>query len=90
MDTNLNPQRYTCIVLDIFKLKIFLFKSTQNKALKTAAHLFFVCIRFTASLSVEPCDLFITLKILLFHVSSAASQGMNTIRSVSLKKNVNI
>jgi hypothetical protein len=78
MDTNLSPQRYTCIALDIFKFKIILFKSMQNRALKTAAHHFFLCIRFTAALSVEPHDLFIILRILSFHVSSVASQDTAT------------
>jgi hypothetical protein len=50
----------------------------QNRVLKTAAHHFVECIRFTASLSFEPCDLFMSLRIISVHVSFAASQGIAT------------
>jgi hypothetical protein len=78
MDTNFNPYQYTCIVLDIFKFKMSLWKSVQNRADNTAVRYCVVYIPFTACLSVEPYDLFITLRILSVHVSSAASEGIAT------------
>jgi hypothetical protein len=50
----------------------------NNRALKTSAHHFVLCIHSTAGLSFEPYDLFKTLRILSVRVSSAASQGIAT------------
>ena len=65
----------------VFTFRIsYVFKSMQNRAFKTVAHHFVLYLHFTTGLSFESYDLhvFITLKNLSVHVSSAFSQGMAT------------